>query len=150
VPRNDILIDAPPSRVYETLLDAEAYPRWVLGAKQLRGTDDTWPKPKSRFHHKVGVGPLSLADNTKLLETERDRRVVLEVRIRPLGVGRVRFDLKPRRRGRSTKVVMTERPTGGPWAWFARPWTNLGIRVRNAISLRRLRRVVLASTSGDR
>src|SRR5690242_16154222 len=123
--RNDIVIDAPPAKVYETLLDAEAYPRWVLGAKRLRGADRRWPKPGARFHHRVGVGPLALSDNTKLREAEPDRRVVLEVRIRPIGVGRVRFDLKPRHRGRRTKVVMTERPTGGVWAWFGRPFTNV-------------------------
>src|SRR4051812_33672200 len=127
--RNDIVIDAPPSAVYETLLDPRCYPEWVAGAKQLRGADRSWPKPGSRFHHKVGVGPIALADNTKLLATKTDRRVVLEVRIRPLAVGKVELDLKPRHRGRKTKVVMTERVTGGPLAWFGRPFVHYAIRL---------------------
>src|SRR4051794_29815125 len=120
--RNDIVIDAPPSAVYEKLLDPSCYPEWILGAKELRGADRSWPKPGARFHHRVGAGPITLADNTKLLVAETDRRVVLEVRIRPLGVGKVQLDLKPRARGRKTKVVMNERVTSGPFRWVGRPF----------------------------
>jgi uncharacterized protein YndB with AHSA1/START domain len=150
VARNVIVIDAPPARVYETLLDPEIYPQWVLGARELRGTDRDWPKLRTRFHHRVGIGPFELRDNTKIIAKEPNRLVELEIRIRPIGVGRVRFDLKPRGRGRHTKVVMTERPTRGPWRWFGRPWTDIAIRARNELSLRRLRRVVLASTGAGR
>ena len=150
MPRNDIVIDAPPAAVYKTLLEAESYPRWVVGAKKLRGSDRSWPRRNSRFHHRVGVGPLTLDDSTKLIDSVPDKRVVLEVRIRPVGLGRVRLDLAPRRRGKRTKVVMTERPTGGPWKWFGRPLTNVAIRGRNAVSLRRLRRLVMASAGSAR
>src|SRR5258705_849047 len=112
--RNEIVIDAPPEKVYETLLDPSAYPEWVVGAKQLRDVDRSWPKKGARFHHKVGAGPVELADSTKILEKKPNRRVVLEVRIRPLGVGKVKIDLKPKRRGRKTKGVITEDLTRGP------------------------------------
>lgn len=140
--RNEIVIEAPPARVYDTLLDPSTYPKWVVGAKHLRGVDVNWPRRGARFHHRVGVGPAQLADNTKLLDTIRDRRVVLEVRIRTLAKGVVSFDLKPKSRGRKTKVVMTEHLTEGPLSWLHHPFVSAGIAVRNAISLRKLRRLV--------
>jgi uncharacterized protein YndB with AHSA1/START domain len=147
--RNEIVIDAPPEKVYETLLDPSAYPQWVVGAKQLRDVDRSWPKKGARFHQKVGAGPVELADSTKILEKKPNRRVVLEVRIRPLGVGKVKIDLKPKRRGRKTKVVMTEDLTRGPVSWIRRPIRSAAIAARNAVSLRRLRRLV-ASRAGSR
>ena len=140
--RNEIVIDAPPETVYETLLDARAYSKWVVGAKEVRGVDRGWPRIGSRFHHKVGVGPAALADSTKILDKKPNKRVVLQVRARPAGVGKVSLDLKPKRRGRKTKVVMTERPTRGPLAWLPIPGLAIGLRARNAVSLRRLRRLV--------
>jgi uncharacterized protein YndB with AHSA1/START domain len=147
--RNEIVIDAPPEQVYETLLDPSAYPQWVVGAKQLRAVDRKWPRPGARFHHKVGAGPVTLADSTKLLEKKANRRVVLEVRVRPVGTGKVALDLKPKRRGRRTKVVMTEDLTRGPASWVRRPIRSAAIWARNAVSLRRLRRLV-ASRAGSR
>jgi uncharacterized protein YndB with AHSA1/START domain len=147
--RNEIMIDAPPAQVYEVLLEPSAYPKWVVGAKQLRGVDRRWPRTGARFHHKVGAGAVTLNDSTKLLEKKENRRVVLEVRIRPAGVGKVAIDLKPRRRGRRTKVVMTEDLTRGPASWVRRPIRSAAISARNAISLRRLRRLV-ASRAGSR
>ena len=141
--RNDIVIDAPREVVYDTLLDADSYPKWVMGAKALRGADSSWPRPGSRFHHKVGVGPLELADNTKLLDARPNERVVLEVRIRPIGVGKVTLDLTPKTYGR-TKVTMSEDFTGGPLHWVPKPFTAMAISFRNAFSLRRLRRLVLS------
>ncbi len=149
MPRNEIVIDAPPKNVYETLLDASAYPQWVVGAKELRGVDRKWPRKGARFHHKVGAGPVGLADSTKIKDKKANRRVVLEVRTRPLGVGEVELDLKPKRRGRKTKVVMTEHFTRGPLSWIRSPLMTAGIAARNAVSLRRLRRLV-ASRTGSR
>jgi uncharacterized protein YndB with AHSA1/START domain len=147
--RNEIVIDAPPEKVYETLLDPSAYPQWVVGAKELRGVDRRWPRRGARFHHRVGVGPVTIADSTKIVEKKPNRRVVLEVRVRPLGTGQVALDLKPKRRGRRTKVVMTEDVTRGPVSWIRRPIRSAAISARNTVSLRRLRRLV-ASRAGSR
>src|SRR4051794_36051902 len=114
--RNDIVIDAPPALVYATLMDAGSYPEWLVGAQKVRGVDRSWPKPGARFHHRIGYGPLALNDNTKLVDTEPDRRVVLEARARPLGRARVELELRPKSKGRRTKVVMTERTTSGIWS----------------------------------
>jgi uncharacterized protein YndB with AHSA1/START domain len=147
--RNEIVIDAPPEHVYEVLLDVKAYPEWVVGAKRIRGVDGTWPRKGSRFHHKVGVGPAELADSTKLVDKTPNSRVVLEVRFRPVGVGTVALDLQPLRRGRETKVVMTERISGGPLAWLWDPILRIALLARNAVSLRRLRRLVASRTRSD-
>jgi len=145
--RNEILIDAPPQAVYETLLDAGAYADWVVGAQGLRGVDRSWPRKGSRFHHRVGIGPITLHDTTKIVEKKPGKQVVLEVRARPLGVGRVSLDLASRRRGKQTKVTMTERPTGGPLAWLRSPLLEAMTSMRNAIALRRLRRLVTSRTT---
>jgi uncharacterized protein YndB with AHSA1/START domain len=147
VARNDIVIDAPPAVVFETLMDADAYAQWIVGARQVRSTDRAWPRPGTRFHHRVGIGPLTLADSTKLISTDPNRSIVLEVRARPLGRARVKFDLRSKSRGRRTKVVMTERTTSGIWSLVPNPVERVLIHARNAASLRRLRRVV-ASRAG--
>lgn len=134
------MIDAPSEPVYETLLDAEAFPRWVVGARHLRGIDPEWPERGARFHHEVGAGPVEVADNTKLVDKQRNQCVVLEARIRPFAIGRISLELG-RVDGDRTRVVMTEEVTGGP----ARPVRALlepALYLRNAVSLRRLRRLV--------
>ncbi len=140
--RNQILIDAPPEAVYETLLDPAAFPKWVVGAKDVRDVDAHWPREGSRFHHRVGVPPLTLDDNTKILDKKPNRRVVLEARFRPLGVAKITMQLRPKSRGRKTLVTMTERPIGGPARFVWNPVTRLGLKARNAVSLRRLRALV--------
>jgi uncharacterized protein YndB with AHSA1/START domain len=42
--RNQIPIAAPPEAVFEVLDDAEAYPRWVVGARRMRRVDPDWPE----------------------------------------------------------------------------------------------------------
>ena len=143
--RNEIVIDAPPSDVYATLLDVQNYPKWVVGAKRLRKVDSSWPRRGSRFSPKVGAGPVEMAAKTQLVEKQENRLVVLSVQMRPLLTAIVRVALKPKARGRKTRVVMTEDATGGPVAWFKNPLTTAAIAARNALSLRRLRRLVASS-----
>jgi uncharacterized protein YndB with AHSA1/START domain len=143
--QNEIVIDAPPERVYETLIDASCYPKWIIGAKGLRGVDGSWPRRGARFHHRVGVGPLEIQDNTKLVATEPNRSVVLSVRARPRLTAIVRLALITRARGQKTKVVLTEEVDGGALSWFRNPLLTGTILVRNALSLRRLRRLVASS-----
>jgi uncharacterized protein YndB with AHSA1/START domain len=139
---NRIVIEAPPAEVFETLLDADTYERWVVGARKIRAVDPEWPAEGSRFHHSVGAPP-SIDDNTKILAVEPNRRLELEARFRPLGVARVIFTLEPIENGRSTLVTMTEEPIGGPLQRLdSRPLHQL-LWARNAWSLARLRKIVL-------
>jgi hypothetical protein len=82
--------------VFDLLLDPETYPHWLVGAKEIRDVDDHWPEVGSRFHHRVGLaGPITVADNTKVLAIDAPNLLSLEVRARPLGRGRATFTLTP-------------------------------------------------------
>jgi hypothetical protein len=140
--KNSVRIHAAPEDVYAVLNDADAYPRWVVGAKRLRGTDPEWPEPGSRFHHEIGAGPAVLKDTSKILRKRKNRAIDLEVRFRPAGVAHVQLRLRPVRKGRATIVTMRERATAGPAAWLWSWPLDAGVHVRNGWSLRRLRRLV--------
>ena len=140
--KNSVRIEAAPEDVYEVLNDAAAYPHWVVGAKRLRGTDPGWPKVGTRFHHEVGAGPAVLKDSTKILRKRKNRALDLEVRFRPAGVANVQLRLRPQRKGRATLVTMRERATRGPAGWLWSWPLDAAVSVRNAWSLRRLRRLV--------
>jgi uncharacterized protein YndB with AHSA1/START domain len=103
-------IDAAPADVFAALVEPRTYPRWLVGCKEIREVDDGWPRPGTRFHHRVGlIGPLTVDDSTKLLEIE-ERQLVMEVRARPLGRGQVTFTL--RADGTGTELTLEEHPIG--------------------------------------
>ncbi|MCU1426153.1 MAG: Polyketide cyclase/dehydrase [Actinomycetia bacterium] len=142
--RNDLIIRARPSDVFAVLSDPDSYGEWVVGSKRIRDHDRRWPKPGSRFHHTVGVGPLTVKDNSKVLELERDKRLVLEARVRPFGTATVDLRLKPVRRGKATKVTMREEARGGRLRRTWNPVFDAATHARNAVALRRLKRMVEA------
>lgn len=144
--RNDIVIQARPADVFEVLTDAESYGFWVVGSKEIRGKDRRWPRRGSRFHHTVGVGPATIKDTSKVLDIQQDRRLVLEVRVRPLGTATVELDLKPVKRGKATKVTMYEEARRGPWRRVWGPVFDAGVHGRNVIALRRLKRLAESRT----
>jgi uncharacterized protein YndB with AHSA1/START domain len=138
-------IDAPLERVFSALCDPRTYPQWLIGAKEIRAVDDGWPEPGTRFHHRVGiVGPLTVADNTRSLELDAPRRLVLEVRARPLGRGRVTFTLGPAgtsgSAGSGTEVVVEERPIGALSGF--RAFLDPMLTARNTASLQKLAAVI--------
>ena len=84
-------------QVFDALTDPETYPHWLVGARDIRAVDADWPAVGSAFHHRVGlVGPLKVADLSKVLAIDEPCRLELEVRARPLGRGRVTFALTDR------------------------------------------------------
>ena len=98
--------------VFAALATPETYPVWLLGCKDIRSVDEGWPAPGTRFHHRVGlVGPLTVADSTKALETEAPGLLALEVRARPFGRGRVIFTLRATSEG-GTLLTVDEVPIG--------------------------------------
>lgn len=135
--RNRIDIQVPAADVRRILLEPDSYPRWVVGAKQLRHVESDWPEPGSHFHHRQGVGPLTLDDDTELVERS-DRRLVLDVRYRPVGTALVTLTLDDRDGGRATCVTMEEEPTSGPTAWLPRCVVGPVFHLRNQLSLHRL------------
>lgn len=140
-------VDARPSAVFAALTTPETYPSWLIGCKDIRAVDDGWPAVGTRFHHRVGVvGPLSVDDSTKVLEIEEDRRLVLEVRARPLGRGKVTFTLRPD--GGGTELELVEHPLGllQPLTPVLDPLTL----VRNKRSLDNLSKVVEGDDSSPK
>ncbi len=130
-------IQASPDEVWAVLADAMSYDRWVVGAKDIRTADGSWPAAGSKLHHTSGVGPLQLKDDTKVLESEGPRRIVLEARGRSLGRARIELLLEPE--AQATRVTMIEqilRPAP------AAPVLNLVlgplVHSRNVETLRRL------------
>jgi uncharacterized protein YndB with AHSA1/START domain len=142
--RNDITVNARPADVFGVLTDPDAYGFWVVGAKRIRGHDRGWPRRGTRFHHTVGVGPAELSDDSKVLDVEQDKRLVLEARVRPFGTAVVDIELRPKKRGKATKVTMRETARRGPAERAWNPVFDALMHARNAIALRRLKRLTEA------
>ena len=130
-------MEATPERIFEVLADPGSYAYWVVGSKEIRDADDSWPEAGSRFHHTVGFGPLSIKDHSEVEEVDRPRRLKLRVKARPLGTGRVTLTLVPLPGGR-THVTMVEDPADPLTAFVFNPLTHLLVRGRNEKSLERL------------
>lgn len=139
---NERLIDAPAEKVFAVLADAESYAHWVVGSNEIRGYDASWPDEGSAFHHTQGKWPLTVKDTSSVIESEPDRRLVLEVRTRPYVVARVDLELIPENGG--TRVRMTEFPTGGLLKRVHNPVLDLLTYLRNAHGLTRLARLAEA------
>jgi uncharacterized protein YndB with AHSA1/START domain len=138
--RNRIEVAAPPAAVFAVLDDADAYPRWVVGARRLRRVDPDWPHEGSEFHHAIGLPGAELHDSTEVLEHAAPRRIVLEVRFRPTGTARVEISVDPAAGG--SVVTMEEHPRTGPVSWVPRFVIDPALHLRNAWSLQRLRHEV--------
>jgi uncharacterized protein YndB with AHSA1/START domain len=140
--RNERLIPSSPERVFSVLADAGAYAEWVVGSDTIRDADPDWPAVGSRFHHRVGLGPLKVDDHTEVVAMEPGRRLELHAKARPLGTAKVALDLE--RRGGGTLVTMVEDPGDVVTRLLFNPLTHLLVRRRNAESLRRLERLATA------
>ena len=141
---NSTTIDATPEQVFEVLLDAWTYKDWVVGADDIRAVDDAWPAPGSCFHHTVGVGPAKTDDRTKIVAVDPPHRLVLEARAGPAGVAHVEFVVGPDRDG--TRVTIEEHPIDGPAERLPEAVSDVGLKLRNAETLRRLRNLVESRT----
>jgi uncharacterized protein YndB with AHSA1/START domain len=144
--RNVTHVAVPPERVFAVLEDPGAYGDWVVGSRTIRGADADWPRPGSRIHHSVGVGPLHIDDDTEVLEYAPPHRMVLHARTRPLATARVELDLAPEAGG--TRVVLTEGPGDPRTRRLWNPAADLLVHARNRESLRRLRRLAERPAAG--
>jgi uncharacterized protein YndB with AHSA1/START domain len=130
-------IDHPPEAVFAVLSDPWRFADWVVGAKEIRAVDATWPAIGSRFHHRFGVGPFSIDDSTVLEELDPPKRLVLRARARPTGVARVELQLVPTTSG-GTEVHMEEHPVAGFAKRVDNPVLSALVVARNRRSLNRL------------
>ena len=118
-------------------------PYAVVGTRTIRSFHPRWPELGTEIHHSVGIGPLVLRDTTEVIGAEPPRLLVLEARIRPLGVLRVELRFAPR--SGDTLLTIDETALTGP---VALPGIHLlvdgMIAVRNQEMARRVGRLVEA------
>ncbi len=134
-----IVVDASPQEIYDILADPPVYEMWVVGNKCVRSYDKAWPAPGSEFHHKVGFGPVATRDKTVSLEAEPLHRLVMLVRALPFIRATVAFTLEAKSSG--TRVTIDEHPRGDPWEKLWNPVLDSLTGLRNAETLRRLKRL---------
>jgi hypothetical protein len=135
----DRLLDAPIDAVASVLADARAYDGVVVGSKRIRWFDARWPEEGTSFHHSIGFGPVHIRDSTTVAADELPRRLLLTVRMGPVGVAEVEFVLAAEDGG--TRVTMREDPVAGPIRAVWSPPLAAATRVRNDRALRRLDKV---------
>jgi len=131
---------APPDAVWRVLADGHRYADWVVGAKTIRSVDPEWPTPGSRFHHRVGVGPVDIKDSSVSEAVDEGHAISLRVKAFPAGAARVRIILTPTDDG-GTEIMLEEHPIEGFARRFDNPLQQAALRVRNIESLRRLARL---------
>lgn len=134
---NTITIGARPEVVFAVLDDACAYPCWVVGTRRIRRVDGDWPQVGARFHHGIGLPGIELRDWSRVQYRVHARRLVLDVRFRPLGTARV--EIVVRDHGGASVVQLTETPTRGLAARLPGPAVAPMLWARNWWSLQRLR-----------
>jgi hypothetical protein len=137
--RNETVITVDRQRVWAVLSDGRNYGYWVVGSSEIRSVDPDWPQAGSKFDHKVGWGPLKVADHTQVEASRAPTMLKLRAKARPLGTALVTLELHTHAAG--TRVVMIEDPADRLTALVFNPLTHLLVRGRNAESLRRLKRL---------
>jgi uncharacterized protein YndB with AHSA1/START domain len=122
--------------VFAVLSDPHTYPAWLVGNAEVRAVDPDWPRPGSKFKHRVGVWPFTIADSTQLVEIEPGRLLRLNVRARPLIRAVATFRLVGD--GQRTVVSLEEEPAMPVIGAIVRPLLDPLSHLRNHASLRRL------------
>ena len=138
---NERYMAVPPQAVWDVLADPAGYGYWVVGSKVIRDAEPGWPAPGSKFHHTIGVGPLTVSDHTVALEADPPRLLRLRAKGRPAGTATVTLELQPREGG--TLVRMTENPDGVFSPLALNPVVHVTTKLRNAESLMRLEELAL-------
>jgi len=138
---NEITLDATPEQVFDVLRDPFAYGHWVVGTREVRRVDDGFPAPGTRFHHSVGIGPLTIDDHTEVLEYRPDEHLVLKAKTRPLATAKVTLEVRRIAAGK-TRVVMDERPGDLISRMLYNPVIDVLMKGRNTEALRRLGNLV--------
>ena len=140
---NERFMPVAPEAIWDAMADPGGYGYWVVGSKFIRDVDEDWPAVGSRFHHKIGVGPLTIEDHSQIVEAERPRLFRLRVKGRPAGTAIVTVEMHPRPEDGGTLVRFSENPDG-VFAWLSlNPATHVFTLARNAESLARLEELAL-------
>ncbi|UGS38860.1 SRPBCC family protein [Capillimicrobium parvum] len=138
---NTIVIEASAERVFAVLSDAFAYGQWVVGSETILDADPEFPATGSRFRHRVGSGPVKVRDYTEVVDGNPPYRLELLARARPLlGSAHVTMLVEPRGEA-SAFVTMIEHAATLPSRLVLNPLSDPLVHLRNAESLRRLKRL---------
>jgi hypothetical protein len=129
-------MSATPDEVWRVLADGWLYPVWVVGATRMREVDDRWPASGSMIHHSVGVWPLTIDDNTEVVEATEGRMLRLRARAWPTGEAEVVIRIEDR--GAGSSVTIEEDLVAGPARFVPKPARAVALQIRNRETLRRL------------
>jgi hypothetical protein len=127
------------------LRDGFSYADWVVGTSAIRAVDEGFPAEGTALHYRIGRGPLSFDDQTKVLGVEDGRRLQLEARAWPIGTAGITITTQDQ--GPVTRVSIDEKPARGLAATLHNPAADLLIKVRNVEVLRRLERLACRRVS---
>jgi uncharacterized protein YndB with AHSA1/START domain len=140
VPSVTLTADVSAEDVFAVLADADTYGHWVVGSDTIRDADAGFPAKGTRFHHRVGVGPIKTNDHTEVLEVNRPFLLELRANARPFGTAHVKLLMTPRGPD-STDITMIETGADPLSRVMFNPLTAPLIKMRNVESLRRLKRL---------
>jgi uncharacterized protein YndB with AHSA1/START domain len=133
----EIDIYVPPERVFAVLAEPRSFARWVVGSRAIRRADPDWPAAGTSFDHTVGIWPVTLSDHSEVVESIRPRLLKLLVKARPFSRAYVTLHLDAE--GSGTRVRMDERAADWRSRILFNPLTDPLVRLRNRVSLRRLK-----------
>jgi uncharacterized protein YndB with AHSA1/START domain len=139
---------APSADVFDLLVDPTTYPDWLIGTSAIRDVDEAWPRPGSRFRHRVRFGPIAVPDHSEVLTYEDGSLLRLRVRARPFIAATVTFHVVGC--GDRCVVTMEEEPDRRLIGNLVRPVMDPVIHVRNHRSLRRLEALVGGGAAAGR
>lgn len=146
--RNRIELPAGREEVFAILIDPYAFPKWVVGAKRIRGVDPDWPRPGSAFHHASGAGgEVTVKDKTDLITMDPPLSLVLQAYLRPLGIVRIRIELERGSSDTTTRLTMREAPAPGTRLTKVKRLLDPALSARNRKSLKCLEKLVRESAT---
>jgi uncharacterized protein YndB with AHSA1/START domain len=147
--RNRIELPATPEQVFEVLIDPYSFPKWVVGAKRIRGVDPDWPRPGSAFHHASGAGgELTVKDKTELVTMNPPVSLVLQAYLRPLGIVRIRMLLERGPQEGTTLFTIRESPAPGTKMTKVKKMLDPALYLRNKKSVQCLEKLIRETVSG--
>jgi len=139
--RAEIDVAAPPETVWAVLAEPAAYGEWVVGTKVTRA-DSSWPEVGSALEYRVELGPVRAGDETRVVEAEPPRLLVLRAELKQFGAAGIRLELQPSAGG--THVVMEEDAVEGLAATLRTQVSDAVLKTRADVALGRLKRLAEA------
>jgi carbon monoxide dehydrogenase subunit G len=134
---NEIFIGVTPERVFSVLSEPRSFARWVVGSSEVRRADPEWPAVGTAFDHRVGIWPLTLSDNSEVVQCDPPRLLKMVVKARPFSRAFVTLKLEPS--GDGTLLSMDEYAADARSCILLNPLSDPLVHLRNNVSLRRLR-----------